>query len=72
MHGSVTTAHLQPHIAGRELTLSPFMQEKDSSEKCENASPPSLFSSQNQELVYGTTMDISYCYGLHWGASALR
>lgn len=71
-HGSVTTAHLQPHIAGRELTLCPFVQEKDYSEKCENASPPSLFPSQNQELIYGATLDMSYCYGSDWGALDLR
>lgn len=71
MHGSLTTAHLQPHIAGKDLTLSPFMQ-KDSSEKYENASPPSLFPSQNQELVHRATSDMSYCYGSDWGASDIR
>lgn len=52
-------------------SLSPFLQ-KDFSEICENASPPSLFPSQNQELVHGATLDVSYCYGLNSEASNTR
>lgn len=42
--GSVTLAHLLPHISGRGLTLPPFMQEKTSSKQWENAPPPFFIS----------------------------
>lgn len=47
------------HWEGAHFSL--FLQEKNLSDKCENAPPPFLFSTQNYELVYGITSDLSCC-----------
>lgn len=46
------------HWKGAHFSL--FIQ-RNPSDKCENAPPPLLFSTQNYELVHGTTSDMSCC-----------
>lgn len=53
------SASSQHRWEGAHFSL--FFQEKNPSDKCEYALPQFLFSTQNYELVYGKTSDLSCC-----------